>query len=206
MEFIKPGTYIDFMKYRGPVMTVLGIMATLSLISLFYPGPNYGIDFAGGTEVQLVFTGDTSPAEVRTALQDSGYARPDVISVEDQPNEYIIRVQEVSSLPDAQVEKIRESVAAELGDGVLQEMKVSPGGDKITLRVSGPVNEQQLQEALMAGGANVRSINALTGSRDPRYEAQLVGVADELMTQLQEQLGSARRRCASCRVGRAKGW
>ncbi len=189
MEFIKPGTYIDFMKYRGPVMTVLGIMATLSLISLFYPGPNYGIDFAGGTEVQLVFKGDTSPAEVRKALQDSGYARPDVISVEDAPNEYIIRVQEVSSLPDAQVERIRESVAAALGDGVLQEMKVSPGGDKITLRVSGPVIEQQLQEALVAGGANVRSINALTGSRDPRYEAQLVGVADELMTQLQEQFG-----------------
>ncbi|MGB5267347.1 MAG: protein translocase subunit SecF [Polyangiales bacterium] len=189
MEFIKPGTYIDFMKYRGPVMAVLGLMATLSLISLFYPGPNYGIDFAGGTEVQLVFKGDTSPAEVRKALQDSGYARPDVISLEDQPNEYIIRVQEVSSLPDAQVEKIRESVAAVLGDGVLQEMKVSPGGDKITLRVSGPVIEQQLQEALVAGGANVRSVNALTGSRDPRYEAQLVGVADELMTHLQEQFG-----------------
>ena len=180
MEFIKPGTYIDFMKYRVPVITVLGIMATLSLVSLFYPGPNYGIDFAGGTEVQLLFKSETSPAEVRQALQESGYARPDVISVEDQPNEYIIRVQEVSSLPDAQVEKIRASVAVALGDGVLQEMKVSPGGDKITIRVSGPVNEQQLQEALMTGGANVRSINALTGSRDPRYEAQLVGVADEL--------------------------
>jgi len=189
LEFLKPGTYIDFMKYRGPVITGLGIIATLSLVSLFYPGPNYGIDFAGGTEVQLLFNGDTSPAEVRKALQDSGYARPDVISVEDQPNEYIIRVQEVSSLPDAQVEKIRTSAAAALGEGVLQEMKVSPGGDKITLRVSGPVNEQQLQEALMTGGANVRSINALTGSRDPRYEAQLVGVADELMTQLQTQFG-----------------
>ena len=107
MEFIKPGTYIDFMKYRAPVMTVLGLMATLSLVSLFYPGPNYGIDFAGGTEVQLLFKGDTTSSEIRKALQDSGYARPDVISVEDQPNEYIIRVQEVSSLPDQQVEKIR---------------------------------------------------------------------------------------------------
>jgi len=187
MEFIKPGTYIDFMKYRGPVITVLGLMSILSLVSLFYPGPNYGIDFAGGTEVQLLFKGDTTPAEIRKALEDSGYARPDVISVEDAPNEYIIRVQEVSSLPADQVEKIRGSVAAALGAGVLQEMKVSPGGDKITLRVSGPVNEQQLQEALMTGGANVRSINVLTGSRDPRYEAQLVGVADELMTQLQEK-------------------
>ena len=189
MEFIKPGTYIDFMKYRGPVITVLGLMATLSLVSLFYPGPNYGIDFAGGTEVQLAFRGDTTPAEVRSALVDAGYSRPDVISVEGKANEYIIRVSEVSSLPEEQVEKIRGSVEAALGEGVLQEMKVSPGGDKITIRVSGEVYEQQLQEALAAGGANVRSINSLSGSRDPRYEAHLVGVADELTEQLQASFG-----------------
>ena len=189
MEFIKPGTYLDFMKYRGPVITVLGLMATLSLVSLFYPGPNYGIDFAGGTEVQLAFRGDTSSGEVRKALVDAGYARPDVISVEGKPNEYIIRVSEVSSLPEEQIEEIRQAAAAALGEDVLREMKVSPGGDKITLRVSGEVHEQQLQEALEAGGAHVRSINALTGSRDPRYEAHLVGVADELTAQLRERFG-----------------
>ncbi|UCH29582.1 MAG: protein translocase subunit SecF [Myxococcales bacterium] len=189
MEFIKPGTYIDFMKYRGPVITVLGLMATASLVSLFYPGPNYGIDFAGGTEVQLAFQGDTTPAEVRKALVDAGYSRPDVISVEGSPNEYIIRVSEVSSLPEEQVETIRASVESALGPDVLQEMKVSPGGDKITIRVSGEVHEQQLQEALTVGGANVRSINSLSGSRDPRYEAHLVGVADELTAELREYFG-----------------
>jgi hypothetical protein len=35
MEFVKPGTYIDFMKYRGPVMAVLGFLALGSLILLF---------------------------------------------------------------------------------------------------------------------------------------------------------------------------
>jgi preprotein translocase subunit SecF len=189
MELIKPGTYIDFMKYRGPVITVLGLMATLSLVSLFYPGPNYGIDFAGGTEVQLAFDGDTTSAEVRSALVDAGYSRPDVISVEGKPNEYIIRVREVSSLPESQVDEIRASVEAALGEDALQEMKVSPGGDKITLRVSGDVHEQQLQEALTDGGAHVRSINSLAGSRDPRYEAHLVGVADELTDQLQAHFG-----------------
>jgi preprotein translocase subunit SecF len=189
MEFLKPGTYIDFMKYRGPVITVLGLMAALSLVSLFYPGPNYGIDFAGGTEIQLAFRGDTSPGEVRQALVGAGYARPDVISVEGEPNEYIIRVQEVSSLPEDQIEEIRAAVDAALGEGVLREMKVSPGGDKITLRVSGAIHEQQLQEALEAGGANVRSLNSLAGSRDPRYEAHLVGVADELTAALDESFG-----------------
>ncbi len=93
---------------------------------------------------------------------------------------------DMSTVP---VDEIRATAEAALGPNVLREMKVSPGGDKITLRVSGPVHEQQLREALEAGGAHVRSINALTGSRDPRYEAQLVGVADELTTQLSERFG-----------------
>ena len=189
MEFIKPGTYIDFMKYRVPVVGVLATLATLSLISLFYPGPNYGIDFAGGTEVQLQFNGDTTPAEVRSALEEAGYSRPEVISVEGEPNQYIIRVREVSSLPDDQVEKIRAAVESALGEGVLQEMKVSPGGDKITVRVTGEIVEQQLQEALAAGGANVRSVRRLAGSRDPRYEAYLVGVADEVTEELGQSFG-----------------
>jgi preprotein translocase subunit SecF len=189
MEFIKPGSYFDFMKYRGPVITVLALMATLSLVSLFYPGPNYGIDFAGGTEIQLAFEDETTPAEVRSALVEAGYSRPDVISVEGERSQYIIRVQEVSSLPEDQIDEIRASVEDFLGEGVLQEMKVSPGGDKITLRVSGEVHEQQLQEALTAGGAHVRSISSLAGSRNPRYEAQLVGVADELTEALQSHFG-----------------
>ncbi len=188
MEFVKPGIYIDFMKYRAPVVGFLGLLATLSLVSLFYPGPNYGIDFAGGTEVQLQFKGDTAPGEIRNALEEAGYSRPDVISVEGTDNEYIIRVREVSSLPADQADKIRESLDFILGEDVVREMKVSPGGDKITLRVSGEVDEQQLLEALEAGGAHVRSVNSLAGSRDPRYEAQLVGVADELLTSLQKAL------------------
>lgn len=189
MEFVKPGTYIDFMKYRVPIVGFLALLATLSLVSLFYPGPNYGIDFAGGTEIQLQFTGDTEPAEVRVALEEAGYSRPDVISVEGAEDEYIIRVREVSSLPADQVDKIRTAADAALGADVIREMKVSPGGDKITLRVTGEVTPAQIQEALEAGGAHVRSVSSLAGSRDPRYEAQLVGVADELLDALKQAFG-----------------
>ncbi len=187
MEFIKPGTYIDFMRYRGPVTSVLALLATLSLVSLFYPGPNYGIDFAGGTEVQLAFTDDIDSAEIRKALEQAGYSRPDVIRVEGTENEYIIRVSEVSSLPEEQVDKIRESATSALGEDVLQELRVSPGGDKITIRASKEIHEQQLREALEAGGAHVRTVNPLAGSRIPRYEAHLVGVADELVSQLRKK-------------------
>ena len=189
MEFIKPGTYIDFMKYRIPVIGVLAVLATLSLVSLVYPGPNYGIDFAGGTEIQLQFSSETGPSEVREALEEAGYSRPDVISVEGAPNEYIVRVREVSSLPADQIDRIRAVATEQLGEEGLREMKVSPGGDKITVRVSGDIDASTIKEVLEAGGAHVRSVNALAGSRDPRFEARLVGVADEMLSALKAAFG-----------------
>ena len=45
MELIKPGTYIDFMRYRRPVVGTSLLLVILSLVSLFVPGPNFGIDF-----------------------------------------------------------------------------------------------------------------------------------------------------------------
>ena len=65
MELIKPGTIIDFMRWRKPVMGVSITLVVLSAISLFVPGPNFGIDFAGGTEVQVKLAGDVPAGELR---------------------------------------------------------------------------------------------------------------------------------------------
>ena len=185
MQLIKPDTYIDFMKYRRPMVGILGTLALLSLASLFWPGPKYGIDFAGGTEVQLVFKGATTSAEVRKALEDAGYEGPDVVSVEGSDNEYILRVREVSSLGKDQVEKIEASARAVLGEA-FSEIKVSPGGDKISLRLKASSSAEQIREALEAGGASVRTVDALAGSEGFRYEARLVGVGDEVLRTLKE--------------------
>ena len=185
MQLIKPDTYIDFMKYRKPMVGILGTLALLSLISLFWPGPKYGIDFAGGTEVQLAFKGETSSAEVRKVLEDAGYKGPDVVSVAGSDNEYILRVREVSSLGKDQVEKIEASARAVLGEA-FSEIKVSPGGDKISLRLKASSSAEQIREALEAGGASVRTVDVLAGSEGFRYEARLVGVGDEVLRTLRE--------------------
>ena len=72
MELIKPGTYIDFMRLARPVITATLLLVALSVVSLFVPGPNYGIDFAGGTEIQLAFNGTVETAELRGMLEELG--------------------------------------------------------------------------------------------------------------------------------------
>jgi preprotein translocase subunit SecF len=189
MEFIKPGTYVDFMRHRRPVIVMSLILVTASVASVFYPGPNYGIDFAGGTEVQVRFQGDVDAGELRSTLEDLGYSRPDVVSVEGSPNEYMIRVREVSSLPEEQVEKIRAELATTLTVAEIEEMRVSPGGDKISLRLSAEADPDNIRAALHDAGADVRSVNAFGKAEDHRYEAFLVGVADEMLNRLGDAFG-----------------
>jgi len=190
MEMIKPGTYIDFMAHKGKVIGVSLTLAALSLASLFFPGPNYGIDFAGGTELQLQFGGEIGAGEVRHELETLGYRRPDVVSVEGGHNEYIIRVREVSAIPEEQAAQIRTTLEGALPEGnSVTRFKLSPGGDKITIETSAAWTEADFQTALEAAGLEVRTVNALAPGETHPYEAHLVGIADELVHGLDEALG-----------------
>src|SRR5262245_57496677 len=100
MEFIKPGTQFDFMKYRWYFIGLSLTLLFLSAISFIWPGPRLGTDFKGGTEVEIAFKQHVSGSELDEALKKNGFADADIVSVKDpaNPNRYMIRVQQVSAL------------------------------------------------------------------------------------------------------------
>ena len=105
--------------------------------------------------------------------------------------EYMIRVGDVTSLPAAQLDAIKSKLGGKVAGVEVDSLKVSPGGDKITLRMKGEVDEDALKSALTAAGADVRTVNRFGPRAQNRYEAQLVGVADEMLKGLREKLGDA---------------
>lgn len=187
MEFVKPGLYVDFMKYRVWVVGVSLTLVALSVASLFYPGPNFGIDFRGGTELQLRFKADVSPGELRKTLESLSYDRPEVVGVQGSKREYMIRVSEVSSLP---IEKEKSIKRAVKGIGDLERFKVSPGGEKITLRFRSEVRPEVIRDAIISNGVKVRRVNRFGKIQDFRYEAHLTGVGDTIVEQLSESFGT----------------
>lgn len=189
MEFIRPGKIIDFMRYRTQVVSVSLTLVALSLASLVFPGPNYGIDFAGGTELQLAFQGDVSVSDLRGLLDDLGHRGADVVAVEGAANEYMIRIREVSALGEEQVAGIEAALGEAAGEGNLREVRVSPGGDKISIRLRDDITEATIRSALEGQELEIRDVNTLAGSDDVRYEIFLIGVGDELVRNMQERLG-----------------
>ena len=55
MELIKPGTKIPFTNYRKLAVILSTVVNLIVLAFLFFKGPSLGVDFAGGTIVQLKF-------------------------------------------------------------------------------------------------------------------------------------------------------
>lgn len=75
MELIKPGINIDFvgkLKYALVLSSILIIIGIGSII--YHGGLNPGIDFAGGTIIQIKFQKDVSADQIRGALQSTKLA------------------------------------------------------------------------------------------------------------------------------------
>jgi len=190
MEFFKPGVTYDFFRYRWPFMFTSFGLTFLSLLSLFWPGPRFGIDFKGGTEVELLCKGEVTPTDLRQAVLGLGFGSPDVIAVQGTTNRFILRLEQVSSLPDAQVEKAKAALAAAVGgEQNLLDFTPSPGGDKLAIQLTNDVPTEQLANALRSAGLNLRDVAPFGNVQDLRFEAHLIGIGDKLVQGLREKLG-----------------
>jgi preprotein translocase subunit SecF len=80
MEFFKHNTKIDFMAQRKWAAVGSAILFSLSILSLLLNGLTWGLDFTGGTQIQLHFPAAVNVTEMRDNLQSSGFKNAVVIS------------------------------------------------------------------------------------------------------------------------------
>jgi len=92
MQLIRPDTHIDFIGRRKIAMAVSAIMILCSLGLLVAKGLNFGIDFTGGTLVEVQFAKAPKIADVRKSLVPAGYSQA-IIQEFGSPEEILIRVQ-----------------------------------------------------------------------------------------------------------------
>jgi len=93
MQFLTK-TNIDFVGKRKQAMMVSGALILLGILSLIlHGGPNYGIDFVGGTSMELKFETNISVGDVRKAVTSAGYDNAEIKHFGAE-NEILIRVEE----------------------------------------------------------------------------------------------------------------
>lgn len=80
MEFFKQNTNINFMAQRKWAAVLSIVLMSLSFLSLAVYGLTWGLDFTGGTQVQLTFPQPADPAAIQMKLADAGFTDAVVIS------------------------------------------------------------------------------------------------------------------------------
>ena len=93
MEIIKD-TDIKFVSRRKKFYQISSVIIVIGIISLLFQGFNFGIDFAGGTLMQLDFEQEVSVAEIRNVLGEMDLASSTIQSMSD--NEFVIRTDEIA--------------------------------------------------------------------------------------------------------------
>jgi len=72
LEFLKRDTRIDFIGRRRIAALISISVIVIVLLSLFFRGLNLGIDFTGGTLVEVSYSSSVNTEDVRTNLRRSG--------------------------------------------------------------------------------------------------------------------------------------
>ena len=80
MEFFNPNSTIDFMGVRKWAATFSIVIFLISLGALYHNGLNWGLDFTGGTQIEVSYNHAADLNAMRTALYNAGFKEAQVIS------------------------------------------------------------------------------------------------------------------------------
>jgi len=138
MQFIKPDININFVGKRKIAFMLSLAMILISIASLVVQkGPKYGIDFAGGTLIQVKFDAPVKLADIKSGLATANLGKSSVQGFgERSEHEYLIRTD--------------RSVMTEQGFSLeVQKALASSTGQEVTIRrveMVGPQVGKDLRE------------------------------------------------------------
>ena len=84
---------------RGRIFVAIGFgFALLNLILIPVLGINWGIDFAGGTEMQVKFEQVVKAEQIRDVLEAQGFEKNQVQQYgQDKDNEWLVRIERLTT-------------------------------------------------------------------------------------------------------------
>ncbi|MBN2467314.1 MAG: protein translocase subunit SecF [Deltaproteobacteria bacterium] len=133
MEFIRPGTHVDFIGKRTYALCLSCLVITAAIISLFiHGGPRYGIDFAGGVLVQVKFAQETNAHQIKEALRSINLHQSMVQQFEEKgKHEFLIQVQETDIDLQNLDRQITDALTQGFGKDTFEVWRVEMVGPKV---------------------------------------------------------------------------
>lgn len=197
-EVVPSGTKVKFIENRWRFIGISMVLLALSALSMVFNANsesrgavlNFGIDFAGGSQVRLAFAPDKAPSvdEVRGALVEFGYQGSSAVTVPDADNEVLIRVRDTVSIDEAQIDTC-ESAVAKVGAANLTGFSHPVGGSKIFLKFDAQPNYADVERQLAGAGCEGKADKGFGEPTENPVEVSLIGIGAKIRSELDGRFG-----------------
>jgi len=194
MHIIKGKTNIDFIGKRKIAL----LLSTAANIAILVPlllqalgiaavGFNMGVDFAGGTLVEVKFGGTMTAERVREGATKGGLQEPQVQSIGSaEDNTFILRMGGVTQLT-AENEKLAEDALRKIPGIEITALNKDLDNGLITLRTKADVKLEDIKQAVVGSGTGVAVVTLLGGSSVEsgfQYQVTSAGMSDKVKESL----------------------
>lgn len=159
---------IDFTSKWRLAGTISAVVCIISFVLVFVPGPNYGIDFAGGTNIIARFSEQVPDSDVRTALAELGYDDASVVRFGESADhfQFLIQTGAVTAITAGARDELQTAVEAEFGEGATVEYDDS-SGDRVYVQLPESTYEEASIGVVGADGEPVEGIALYSLLQDP---------------------------------------
>lgn len=152
MQFIKPDIDIDFVGRKGLALVFSAILIGVTVISILaHGGLRYGVDFEGGTLVQVKFSGPVTIGDIKDTL-NAVELEDGVVQRfgEEGENEYLIRLKQSEGSLEGLTNKIEEELHERYsGQGLTVEVRRS---EMVGPKVGEELRQKGIKSILFAIG------------------------------------------------------
>lgn len=187
-EIIPKSFYYDFIARRHFWANISWAACGLAIAVFFIIGPNWSIDFTGGTEVQVHFEKDTTVSEVREALKPLGISDDAIQQIDDaSQNRFLFRVQGASSANPEDVDAVKSALTSKFGqDWITNFTMDAEVGTRASVTYKGEARQLPDISSALAGLPNVQ---VQSSPDENTFYVRLPGVAEQVRGGLTKALG-----------------
>ncbi len=170
------------------------VLSVLTFVVPFFKAPNWGVDFAGGSELQVQFKGPVDAGGIRDVLGEAGLKDPSVQQFGDpKDNEFLIRGQATLYSNEAFASQVEPKLRAQLtglADGAAGIAYNETEGEQVTIRAKtdGSLSGETVRAAFNAAGIAIQDVRAI--NEGSVYSVLMRGVSDKVEQALTAKFGS----------------
>jgi preprotein translocase subunit SecF len=132
-ELVSPNVNFDFVGKRKFFLILSTVLNLLAILLFFVRGLNFGIDFAGGTDVRVRFAQGTTANDLRQDLHDVDLPDLTVQEFGSQGKEFLLRFEpQTATAMNTVAETIKEHLGKKHpGEGAFEILSVESVGPKV---------------------------------------------------------------------------